>query len=519
MLWITLLCFAASLLHARENYRVEMVPTPPTIHQTQQIDALCFTPGGKLAVCLPVGEIWLMEPESRIWTLFAEGLHNPLGMLAVRDHDFIVTQRPELTRVVDEDGDGRADRYECLSDQFGLSGNYHEFNFTPVADARGDIFFALGTGSNGDGIRQIVRGKYKQNGRPGRMHASVPYRGWIMKHDMGTGETIPWASGLRTPNGIGFDLEGNLFATDNQGDWVGACKLFHIQKNEFYGHAASFNWRPDAEEPALLMGAKKLDSYRTRAAVVFPYGSMSNSPSQPLVDDQDGGFGPFHGQLFVGEMNQSRILRIMLEEVDGQLQGACIPFLEGIELPKGANRLAFGPDSSLYVGHTKHTWPGEKGISRIIWDGKPPMDVLTMNLTRKGFRLTFTKPLNVEVASNKDAYQFERYFYGYHEAYGSQQYDKRKVAVKSVHVSDDRRTVEIELEELACYYIHDLQMIGLSADDGSPLANSNVAYTVNRLLENSPPEPRQYDYEEITVETVPEKEEKGGQDSNALIPN
>ena len=54
----------------------------------------------------------------------------------------------------------------------------------------------------------------------------------------------------------------------------------------------------------------------------------------------------------------------------------------------------------------------------------------------------------------------------------------------SVQVSDDQRTVEIELEELACYYIHDLQMSGLSAEDGSPLANNNVAYTVNRLLEN-----------------------------------
>ena len=71
-----------------------------------------------------------MDTKTKKWSLFAEGLHNPLGLFAVSNNQFIIVQRPELTRITDLDGDGKADFYECLSDDFGMSGNYHEFNFS-----------------------------------------------------------------------------------------------------------------------------------------------------------------------------------------------------------------------------------------------------------------------------------------------------------------------------------------------------------------------------------------------------
>ena len=41
-------------------------------------------------------------------------------------------QRGELTRLIDTDGDDRADRYETVCDSWGVSGNYHEFAFGPL---------------------------------------------------------------------------------------------------------------------------------------------------------------------------------------------------------------------------------------------------------------------------------------------------------------------------------------------------------------------------------------------------
>jgi len=40
-----------------------------------------------------------------------------------------VLQRPELTRLRDTDGDGVADHYETLNDDWQVTDNWHEFTF------------------------------------------------------------------------------------------------------------------------------------------------------------------------------------------------------------------------------------------------------------------------------------------------------------------------------------------------------------------------------------------------------
>ena len=65
---------------------------------------------------------------------------------------------------------------------------------------------------------------------------------------------------------------------------------------------------------------------RSRACVVFPHGTMANSPTKVLAITPDAKIGPFAGQLLVGEMNRPRIMRVMLEKVGGELQGHAFPF-------------------------------------------------------------------------------------------------------------------------------------------------------------------------------------------------
>ena len=43
----------------------------------------------------------------------------------------------------------------------------------------------------------------------------------------------PFACGLRSPNGINFSPEGDLFYTDNQGEWVATCKLVHLEEGDY----------------------------------------------------------------------------------------------------------------------------------------------------------------------------------------------------------------------------------------------------------------------------------------------
>lgn len=461
-------------------YRVEQITTPP--EQMPATGGVDFLPDGRLVSVFHHGEILIYDPATAEWSVFATGLHDPLGVVVVNERELIVGQRPEVTRLVDTDGDGKADLFETISDAFGMSGNYAEFLHGPIMDTDGSLYFSLNTASNNGPVRPIIRGSYSPRGRIGRMFSAVDYRGWVMKITP-DGETIPWASGFRSPNGLALDRDGNLFVTDNQGDWLGTSKLFHVQPGEWHGHPPSLAWEEGIDIIPLAIPVPVLDRMRVKEIVQFPNSVLANSPTQPIFDYTGGKFGPFEGQMFVGEMNHPVIVRVMLEEVNKQLQGAVAPFIEGEPLRLGSNRMAFAPDGSLWVGHTDHGWLGDKGITRIEWTGEMPVDVLTMNLTRNGFDLTFTKPIDRQVASQLATYAFERYYYEYSINYGSPQHDKQPVSVERVSVSDDGLRVSLELEELVPGYVYELNFQGLVDAQGTPMANTRIYYTLNQLLQ------------------------------------
>ncbi len=452
---------------------------------------MAFLPDGRLAACFTRGEVMIYDPQLKDWQLFAEGLHEPLGLWVESDSEIVVLQRPELTRIVDTDGDGKADFYENLNDEFGLTGNYHEFNYGPVKGEDGSYYLALNTASSGGGIRPNPRGELRLHGRDGenglrQMFSVVPYRGWVVKIDP-EGKLVPFASGFRSPNGIGWDNEGNLFVTDNQSDWVETSTLYHVQENNFYGHPASLVWQEGWDKGSPFdLPIEFLDGMRTRAAVLFPHGIIANSPTQPLLINTSK-FGPFQGQFLVGEMNRERIVRVMLEWVDGQFQGACVPFLDNQGLKIGNNRLAFAPDGSLWVGQIAHGWLGDQGIQKITYTGQPNMEIQQMQLTPSGFHLTFTQPLDAAAVDAEDL-QFTRYKYEYKKkpfdepVDHSTQSDLSPVPVTSIKLSEDGKSLQIDLEELKPEYVYELKLNNIYSKEGLPLGNSLICYTLNKLV-------------------------------------
>jgi len=323
-----------------DYYSIENIAAPKRLDQ--QVGGLDFMPDGRLVACFHRGEVYTYHPETKKWTLFADGLQEPLGIRAISDREVVVMQRPELTRNIDSDGDGEGDLYQTVYDGFGMTGNYHEFAFGPAKDSKGNFYVGLNLASNGASIRPEIRGEFRHygliregfkaknyKGPAGRMYSATPYRGWVLKISPG-GKMTPFAPGFRSPNGLGFNLQDQLFVTDNQGDWLGTSKLFHVEESRFYGHPASLTWSDTWQKGRnpLKVSSQEFDEKRTRAAVLFPQGLMANSPTQPLPDSTQGKFGPFAGQLLVGEMNRSRIVRVMLDKVAGELQGACVPFYD-----------------------------------------------------------------------------------------------------------------------------------------------------------------------------------------------
>ena len=314
----------------------------------------------QLAIGTRRGDIMLVDgafdeyPEPK-FKKFASGLDEIFG-LAYRDGAFYVTQQAEVTKISDIDNDGRADRFDTLSDEWGFR-NYHEFSFGSKPDADGNIWVAL-----------CLSKSY---------HSWVPYRGWCVKVTP-DGETIPVCSGIRSPGGVGPNEHGVMFYSESQGPWNGSCSLKVLEPGGFMGHPASFNWYEKAPElgpaPVVPNTPSRMEIERKRVkelvpyAVVFPYKRMGRSISGFMVDESGGKFGPFENQIFVGDFSLGVVMRATTEKVNGVWQGACYPFREGFDT--GLLAVQFTPQGSLIAGGTNRGWP----VRCLLYTSPSPRD-------------------------------------------------------------------------------------------------------------------------------------------------
>jgi hypothetical protein len=474
---------SGSLIAAEaKHYRLVTVPVPKEV--VLEVGGLAFRPDGKLLACTRRGEVWLIshpeaeDPDEVKYKLFATGLHEPLGLF-VDGKDVYVTQRPELTKLVDRDGDGVADNYVTVCDRWGVSGDYHEFAYGPARDKKGNFYVTLNVGFGGG------------------HQSKAPWRGWLVQVSP-QGKLTPYAVGLRSPNGLNFSPDGDLFYCDNQGEWVASCKMHHVRPGEYYGHPAGLRWVkqspfkgkiPDKHASGMLYdgqpgrnGVKGMPPV-TPPCIWFPYDRMGQSASEPRWDTTGGKFGPFAGQCFVGDQTKAMVMRVALEKVNGRYQGACFPFRSGFQC--GINRLAFGPDGSLYAGQTNRGWGslGGKpyGLQRLVYTGVVPLEIHSMKLTRAGFDLTFTKPLDPAGAGKLASYGVQSFTYNYWSTYGSGEVDRRAEKVRSVRVSADRRTVSLAVSGLRKGRVYEVHLEGVKSATGEAVLHPEGYYTLNEL--------------------------------------
>ena len=124
----------------RAYYRITEIPIPKGL--VIEAGAFVTLPDGRIAIGTRRGDVFLSSGIDRrkpspTFELFASGLDEIFG-LAYKDDAFYVTQSCELTRVTDRNGDGRADKFETISDGWGY-GNYHEYAFGTKFDPEGNL--------------------------------------------------------------------------------------------------------------------------------------------------------------------------------------------------------------------------------------------------------------------------------------------------------------------------------------------------------------------------------------------
>ena len=480
-------------------YQIVTLPVPEDI--LLEVGGIVTLPDGRVALCTRRGDVWIIEnpymndERQPKFKLFASGLHEALG-LAYRDNSLYVAQRGELTRLIDKSGDDKADVYETIY-AWPLSGHYHEYSFGPKFAPDGSMFV---TGNVAFGSQEWWRGESR-----------VPWRGWTMKITP-DGQMEPWATGMRSPAGLGI-VDGEFFYTDNQGDWVGSGGIWHVTKGSFTGHPAGLRWaqRPGSpvkvteeqfyskidkrqvkkdgryvkpenianeENPDFLYEIKKSIPELSLPAVWLPHGVLGISNSDIITDDTGGKFGPFAGQLFVGDQGQSKIMRVVMEKVKGEYQGVAFDFRRGFQ--SGVLRMAWGRDGSLFVGETNRGWGSagtrNSGLQRLVWTGNVPFEMKTVKAMPDGFEVEFTLPIDKKSAGDLNSYTGRNYIYKYHPVYGSPPVNEENLAIKGVKVAEDGMKVRLIVDNLKPHYLHELILGGIRSKDGKMSLLHPIAY-------------------------------------------
>lgn len=459
-------------------YRMIELPIPE--HVNLEAGGLELLPDGKLAVSTRRGDIYLLDkpfadpPENLEFQPFARGLHEVLGLVH-KDGWLYATQRGELTRIKDEDDDGRGDLFETFSDGWDIGGDYHEYAFGSKPDKDGNLWVVL-----------CLTGSFS---------SEYKYRGWCLRITP-EGKVIPTCSGIRSPGGIGMNADGDFFYTENQGPWNGACSLKHLRPGKFLGHPAGNRWYdvtegaigPRPKDPQtksrMMVEAKKIPELEP-PAVYFPYPEMGQSAAGIACDTTGGKFGPFQNQLFVADQSHSTVMRVFLEKVQGHYQGACFPFRQGFG--SGALSLLMTEDGSLFVGGTNRGW-GSRGskpysLERLVWTGKTPFEIHEMRAKPDGFELTFTEPVDPSTAGDIKSYSLETYTYIYQADYGSPEVNRTTPTIKSATLTADKKGVWLVIDKLEEGHVHELRLPGVRSAQGLPLLHAAAYYTLNYLPE------------------------------------
>src|SRR5690606_6387837 len=322
----------------------------------------------------------------------------------------------------------------------------------------------------------------------------------------------------RSPAGPGF-INGEFFYTDNQGDWFGSGGLWRVPKGSFTGHPAGLVWTGEANSPLKLKQQTLFDlvderrirdengraikpeniiqgEFKTRAeakmsipelqlpAVWLPHAILGISNSEP-IEIPENTFGPFAGQVLIGDQGMSMITRVMLEKVDGEYQGAAIALRSGFR--SGVLRLAWAKDGSLFVGETNRGWgsagDANEGLQRLIFNQKDmPFEMKNIKAMPDGFEIEFTLPVDKNSAEDLASYSLETFTYKYNSVYGSPTVNQETSVIKGVKLSNDGLKVRIVTDDLRKHYIHTLTLNGIrSKESFYSLIHPTAYYTLHNI--------------------------------------
>lgn len=329
-----------------------------------------------------------------------------------------------------------------------------------------------------DGGRYTIALPCQQDGRSA---AAAKFRGQVLKIETNRnaferrndplGAFTPISSGHRFPMGIARNKAGDIFVTDNQGNYNPFNELNHVQKGKHFGFINAIDKKK--EPPPLTPPAINIPHPWTRSVNGICF--LETPEKEKFKNKQL--WGPFEGHLIGCEYDTRRLIRMSLQKVGDTYQGACYPF--SYDKPKKGDGLlgpiscAISPDGELYIGNIRDSgWGGGPNIGEIVRIDPPkspdalPAGIAEVTASEAGFTITFTQPVDTQLAADPASYSVESFTRVSTPAYGGEDKERRAEKITAVELAPDRRSVLLKFKELRPGgYVYEFHVKNLAGDD------------------------------------------------------
>ncbi len=282
-------------------------------------------------------------------TIFADNFKTEVtgiaaGVLAY-DGEVFATVAPDLWKLIDHNGDGRADSQVSIAHGFGLHIAYggHDMH-GPTVGPDGRIYWSIGD----KGINVTTA--------DGQTFA-FPDQGGVMRCNPDGSDFEVFAHGLRNVQEVAFDQYGNMFGVDNDSDQPGEKERFvYIVDGMDAGWRNFYQYRGENYNPWTDESLWDLPGSEHPAYIVPPLGHYVDGPAGFKFNPGTALSADFQNYFFLTSAPNGFQYAFRIEP-----QGDAFKMVNAQQIGSGLAivGLAFGPDGALYGAD---------------WDGGYPLD-------------------------------------------------------------------------------------------------------------------------------------------------
>ena len=442
--------------------------------------ALAWRPDGTLVIASLKGQMLEARDsngdglEDQL-SVFADGLAAPYGVAvavpgSASSSVIDVATKTAVLRLWDEDGDRRADRIETVASGWGHTDDYHDWTVGLPSDGQGGYFIGLACQQDK------------------RSLAAARWRGTVLRLVAPAGglpagnrfRVEPVSGGHRFPMGLARNRAGELFVTDNQGNFNPFNELNHVRRGLRFGFLNSVERRPDFQPPT------------EPPAIDIPH-PWTRSVNGICFLEADGAraFGPFTGHLVGCEYDTRRLVRMSLQPIGGTFQGAVYPLT--YDQPRsdpwllGPICCAVAPNGDLVVGGIRDSgWGGGNNLGEVVRlrfaANQLPAGIAEVRSVRDGFAIDFTQAIERDRLANPANYSIVSYRRESTPAYGGPDLQRRDETVRGVVVADDRLSVRVRLDALRPGFVYEFRLRNLVAED-VPFHPAEAYFTLRQIVD------------------------------------